>query len=174
MSKPDKTYRLRYILCQCAIVFTLMLLIILSMGSMIRSSALDVIGTSSLAASLFTLFAAPDAKMAYARHMIGGYAIGIFVGIVLCYLRTIVAGDGIGETIGHYSYSMAIFASLSAALTMFGMVKWNVAHPPAMGFSFGLIVEDWHWQTLILLMFVVTLLSLLRWILTPFLYRLVR
>ncbi len=120
---------------------------------------LKIMGVGSLAATAFTIFATPKASAAQLSNIAGGYLVCFLVGIVGYEVRELLTTVNIGQ-IAAYAYELSAFLAITIA--MFVMVLFNFEHPAAMGMVLGLVVEEWTYGLLGVLIVAVIGLILLK------------
>lgn len=112
---------------------------------------------ASFGASAFIAFTAPHYRMASPRHMVGAYMIGVLVGGVLHYVTFL--------PIDHYLTLRVLYTltgGLAVGLTMFLMVITNTEHAPATSIALGLVINDWKWYTIVLILTGITLIAFIQ------------
>lgn len=97
---------------------------------------------ASLGASAFTIFTMPRSYAAEPRRVIGGYGVGIALGL-LCHLSVRWTTHIMAE-----ETSLVVFGSLAVGLAIFAMAATNTEHAPAAGIALGLVVNTWSLGTL--------------------------
>ena len=121
-----RTHKCMFIV-QCALA-TLIIFIVLMILDVIMNAA--VIG--ALGASSFIAFTMPHHNVSRTRFLVGGYAVGILVGILCHYISLwpLLADIPVFEESSH-----VIFGAVSVGLSIFLMVVFNFEHPPAAGLA---------------------------------------
>ncbi|MBN2484038.1 MAG: HPP family protein [Candidatus Omnitrophica bacterium] len=146
----------------CASVYILFILLFLD----IRHNAAII---ASLGASVFLVFTTPRQYYAHPKPLIGGYLVGILMGVLFSYLahtvliETVFAGD-----IRH-----VVCGALAVGISIFLMVITDTEHPPAAGMALSLVLGAWNLYTVTFIVTAVIFLSLLKKILNPFLKKLI-
>ena len=152
----------RYALqCGLAGVVVLMLLLVLD-------TVTQTVLIASLGASAFIAFAIPRSKLSGHRHMIGGYVVGIIAGIVAASLNHWIDPPG-----GWDHAVMVVCGALAISLAMFLMVITRTEHPPAAALALGLVLNEWNFMTLLVVLSGVVLLSVIKRLVLPLLLDLV-
>ncbi len=121
------------------------------------SLILRIVGSTSLAATTFLVFAAPRSNMAQSRNLILGYIIGILVGVILWQALTWCHSTEFMCT--NLRYVLAAFA-LFCSITL--MALFDAGHPPSAGLSVALVLEPWQVPTLVVILVVVVVLISLK------------
>lgn len=149
----------RYLL-QCALagVFVLVLLLILD-------AVTQTVLIAALGASTFIAFAVPRSLHSDPRHMVGGYLVGIFSG---CLMEMLNAAFSIPNLVTAHAI-MILFGALAIGLAMFTMVMTKTEHPPAAALALGLVLNEWHLLTLLVVIGGVVALSLFKRLILPIL-----
>jgi len=136
-----------------ATIATMLILIILSME--------NAVVIASIAASIFIVFAMPNAVSARKRAIIGGHWIGLFVGS----LSTLIPQP--------YHFISIIVFSLAVGTTMLTMVIFDMEHPPAAGTALGIAITGFSWNVGIAIITSTILLGIIRTVFKPYLKDLV-
>jgi CBS-domain-containing membrane protein len=116
---------------------------------------------ASIAASIFIVFAMPNAAAARKRSIIGGHWIGLFFGS----MSTLIPQP--------YHYISIIVFSLAVGLTMLSMVVFDMEHPPAAGTALGVAITGFSWNVGIAIITSTILLAIIRTVFRPYLKDLV-
>jgi CBS-domain-containing membrane protein len=125
---------------------------------------------ASLGATAFIVFTMPNAYSSHPRRLIGGYLIGVVVGLICYYISTstIFSSLPISHTI-----SVAIFGAVAVGIAIFAMVATDAEHAPAAGIALGLILNEWDYTTVLFIVSAVILMAFVRKILKPILLDLI-
>jgi CBS-domain-containing membrane protein len=97
--------------------------------------------------------------------MIGGYLVGILVGSSIGTLSASI----------HYSdivtahVAMIVFGALATGLAMFVMVITKTEHPPAAALALGLVLNEWDFLTLVVVIVGVIVLTICKRLVLPIL-----
>ena len=155
-----KAYIFQSILATVSIVLVLIFLDILEHGALI----------ATLGASAFIVFIMPHSYISMSKQVLGGYGIGIVCG-VLCFL--LIAGfSSLFRFIPAKAF-IVIFGALAVGVAVFLMAVLNLEHPPAVGISLGLVLNQWNHQTLIFILFAVIIMLTAKKMLQPVLIDLI-
>jgi CBS-domain-containing membrane protein len=120
---------------------------------------------AALGASTFIAFVVPRSITADSRHLIGGYLMGIIAGAPVGWLAHQVHTNSLAA----YVDVVAVFGALATGLAMFLMVATKTEHPPAAALALGLVLNEWDWFTLALVVGGVTVLALFKQFIRPYL-----
>lgn len=148
----------RYAL-QCGLAGAVVLMLLLVLDTVTQTVLI-----ASLGASAFIAFAIPRSKLSGHRHMIGGYVVGMIAGIVTASLNHWIDPPG-----GWDHAVMVVFGALAISLAMFLMVITRTEHPPAAALALGLVLNEWNFMTLLVVLAGVVLLSVIKRLVLPFL-----
>ena len=113
---------------------------------------------ASFGASAFIAFAAPSREYANARHMIGGYVIGVAIGC-LVHMLIFVPAESYIILKGIHIFA----AALAVMISMFIMTITNMEHPPAASIALGFVVNDWTYKTVIFVLIGITIITLIKY-----------
>ena len=152
----------RYAL-QCGLAGLVVLILLLVLDAVTQTVLI-----ASLGASAFIAFAVPRSPHSGPRNMIGGYVVGIFAGIVMSASHDYLQAAG-----GWDHAAMVLFGALAISLAMFVMVVTRTEHPPAASLALGLVLNDWSFVTLLVVLGGVIILSIAKRIVLPMLLDLV-
>ncbi len=160
-----KKYFTNYILQ--SLLATITLIIILYFENIFTSAAV----VASLGATTFIIFAMPKYATAQPRRVIGGHIIGIVSGVLCFYIASLT------QNREYFFLTQNIIKilipSLSVGLSIFFMVITNTEHPPAAGTALGIVVQGWSYSTMLVILITISLLSLIKYLLKPWLKDLV-
>ena len=151
-----RTRKARYALQSC--LATVCILAVLMILNAIANAAIIV----ALGASTFTVFAAPQAKLARPRYLIGGYVVGLLVGTAFFWLSRALPVPAIPFL---PSFPYLVYGAPAVGAAMFVMVITNTEHPPAASIALGLVLNEWSYLAVVVALTGIVVLSLLRWLL---------
>ena len=163
--KKLKKYFPNYILQ--SLLATITLAIILYFENIFTHTAI----IASLGATTFIIFAMPKYTAAQPRRIIGGHIIGIIVGVFCFYITSLVQNrENFFLT---QNILEILIPSLSVGLSIFVMVITNTEHPPAAGTALGIVIQGWSYSTILVILITISILSLTKYLLKPWLEDLV-
>ena len=145
--------RRKYVL-QCLIAI-LTIIAILGALDVERNTAV----IASLGATAFIIFAMPAAISSTPRRVLGGYAVGIALGVLFGYLASLGL---IGKLLHARDVSHIIFGGFAVGFSIFTMVITNTEHPPAAGIALGLVINDSDNFTLLVITVAVVIMILVK------------
>ena len=160
-----KKYFPNYILQ--SLLATIALTIILYFENIFTNTAV----VASLGATTFVIFAMPKYATAQPRRVMGGHIFGIIVGIFCSYLYSHIQNEN--NFFLSQEMLKILIPSLSVGLSIFFMVITNTEHPPAAGTALGIVVQGWSYSTILVILITISLLSLTKYLLKPWLKDLV-
>ena len=163
----DKKFRKnihRYIF-QC-IIATLTILAVLFFLDVLTETAI----IAALGASAFVVFAIPNSYSSDARRLVGGYIVGIVIGVI-CYFISITLPTSNFFT--NTEMSLIVFGAIAVGIAIFTMAVTNTEHPPAAGVALGLVINPWTWVTIVFIICAIIWLAGVRKILRPYLMDLI-
>lgn len=126
---------------------------------------------ASLGASAFIAFTMPESHISDARYLVGGYVVGLVVGVAfgLTFRALALPAEGASR----YAADI-VLGGLAVGVAIFLMVLLNLEHPPAAGIALGLVMNhEWGLFTLAVILGAITALSALKWLLRRYLKNLV-
>ena len=167
LDEKFKHDKLRYFL-QCALATVAMLVTLSILRAQILLDGVDSNAAliASLGASSCIVFITPHARSACGRILIGGYVVGIAAGALCFWIARFVplpARVGLIE-----EFPDVVFGSGAVGLAIFVMVITNTEHPPAAGVALGFVLlDEWRWMTVLVVLAGVVVLSMVRRVLKP-------
>lgn len=156
--------KLRYF-AQCLLATASVLVVLVILDALTEAALIAALG-----ASCFSAFTVPNAKSTRARYLIGGYVVGIVAGTLCFWLGQWGAPLLEGLPPG---YPSVLFGALAVGLAILGMVATDTEHPPAAGVALGLVLGQWNWATVGVVLTGIVLLSAIKWLLRSVLINLV-
>ena len=155
---------IRYIF-QCSLA-TLTILAILLFLDVLTETAL----IASLGASAFVIFTMPTTYSSDPRRLLGGYGIGISIGVLFSYLTKshlieLLSANNIN--------SLVVFGAIAVGIAIFIMTITNTEHAPAAGIALGLVLNQWDFTTLIFIIVAIIWLTVVKKLLQPILIDLI-
>lgn len=156
----DKPSLFNYI-WQPGLAFVFIWSVLILMGTTDGSVVLNALGVAALASSALLVVTNPRSKTCSSGHILGGYAIGIFCGVLCRFFAVVII-------IKHFPESgrlfLELFGALSVGLSILLMALCRVLHPPAAGMSEGLTVMPWDFETIMVLCAGIGVLLVLRFV----------
>ena len=153
MFKTAKLYRILALFY----IYGLLLYTLVALDYYSHPPLVGLIGLGSIASSTFILLVRPKSSASRTKNIILSYLFAIFVGIV--YQQIIIFFNP------HFDHHMPIhFQSLSVMAVVTIIVifrRFKIDHPPAVGMTVGLVLESWHYMTILVLISSVTGLLLI-------------
>ena len=122
---------------------------------------------ASLGASAFIAFTMPEAHVSWPRYLVGGYVVGLSVGVVfgLTFQWLGLPAEGNSRFVAEVA-----LGGLAVGVAIFLMVLLNFEHPPAAGIALGLVINPaWDVVTLGVIFSAVISLCLVKWLLRRYL-----
>lgn len=153
----------RYAL-QCGLAGVVVIVLLLILDAVTQTVLI-----ASLGASAFIAFAVPRSLHSGARHLIGGYLIGIVAGCLMSMFNTWLhmQDPGIAHAV------MVICGAMAISLAMFMMVVTRTEHPPAAALALGLVFNEWNLLTLAVILAGILALSVIKRLVLPILLDLI-
>ena len=121
----------------------------------------NAVVVASIAASIFIVFAMPNAVSARKRAIIGGHWFGLALGSLWALIPQ------------PYHFISIIVFSLAVGSTMLAMVIFDMEHPPACGTALGIAITGFSWNVGIAIITSTILLAIIRTVFRPYLKDLV-
>ncbi len=128
---------------QCLIATACIFLVLLSLNVLANDIVIATIGATS-----FIVFTMPHKEGAKSRYIVGSYILGVTVGAIAYYISTI---PWLSHFLFLQQYYDEIFGAIAVGVTMFLMVILNIEHPPAAGLALALVLNDWDFNTLLVI-----------------------
>ncbi len=125
---------------QCLMATTAVMIILLTIDTMFKEVMIASFGATS-----FSVFAMPHNRTSRTRSVMGGYAIGITLGILL----RLLAGYVFAQSGLHWIFDVTGAAAVGFSLLV--MTMTNCEHPPAAGLALGLVLQGYHTESLLII-----------------------
>ncbi len=142
---PTSNHRIKNIwpniLWQPAIAIIFMLIVLYVLNLMATSPILWAVGSGSLASSCFLIFGQPSSSSSSPRRVVGGYLIGIVVGLLVSVVMSkfVVLGSNFLQT--QNLYAVGLCAATAVGLSLIVMALLDLEHPPSAGMTLVLVVD---------------------------------
>jgi len=149
----------RYFL-QCGLASAVVVILLLVLDALTQTVLIAALG-----ASTFIAFAVPRSLHSDPRHMIGGYVVGIGAG---CLMSLPHAAIDFGDPSVAHAF-LIVFGALATGLAMLVMVLTKTEHPPAAALALGLVLNEWDFLTLVVVLAGVIALSICKRLVLPML-----
>jgi CBS-domain-containing membrane protein len=104
----------------------------------------------------------PQRPISEPRRLVGGYVVGIIVGVLIHNLADIFDA--------HYLFdrAMTVFAGgLAVCLAVFLMTLTDTEHAPATSIALGLVINQWTFKTIGLILVGIVIISAIQRLLKP-------
>lgn len=124
---------------------------------------------ASLGATTFIVFTMPRSYPSRERPLLGGYFIGILVGILFFYISSSPLFENL---IPFEILKYIMFGALSVGVSIFLMVLTDAEHPPASGIALGLVINEWDYRTILFIVTGVLILYVVKRLLKNYLINL--
>nr|WP_279230329.1 HPP family protein [Thermohalobacter berrensis] len=114
---------------------------------------------ASLGATTFIVFTIPSSYTSQSRNVIGGYIVGIIIGIIF-HLLSLEMASLLKDMSIRVIY--IFLGSIAVGITILLMTITNTEHPPAVGMSLGLVLSKWSYITIMTILFCVVFMWLVK------------
>lgn len=151
----DSLYLIRQVIFAGIILFGMLLFF----NKVSAHPIFNAIGLTSVASSIFIIFSAPHTLVGQNKSIIGGYAIGILVGLACHYLLQHPLPFWPAQL---YPYYPELCSCLTIVFSLTLMVLLKMPHPPAAGFAIGLVIDSWEPLTLTLIACIIVVLVIIK------------
>ena len=138
---------------QCLMAAVSISAILIFLNTLFNSAVLAAFGATS-----FIVFAMPQQKTSNPRRLIGGYIVGIGVGVGMRSLESLLPA---GETV----WLVSLLGALAVAISIFIMTMTNTEHPPAAGVALGIALEGYEPLGLLIILLAVGILVAIKYVL---------
>ncbi len=155
--EPEKVTR--YLL-QCALASLVVLMLLMMLDAVTQTVLI-----ASLGASAFIAFAVPQSLNSAPRNLVGGYVVGVTVGMAM---------SGLYHVLEPLNLSISpilpiICGALATGIAMFAMVLTRTEHPPAAALALGLVFNEWDATTVVVILLAIIALSAFKQVARPML-----
>jgi len=147
----------KYIL-QCFLA-TFTILVVLLFLDVLNETAI----ITALGASAFITFTTPNRYSSHPRRLLGGYAVGLSIGLILYILSVYLQ-----HLISQHTLLIA-FGAIAVGTSTFFMAITNTEHAPAAGIALGLVINRWDHITILFIIVAILWMAGIRKLLRPFL-----
>lgn len=139
----------RYVF-QCSLATLSIMIILLFLNSFVYTTII-----ASLGATTFIAFTMPNAYAAKKRNILGGYFLGIIIGIIFNNMSNYILSLNSSLSL----HTIYIFTgALSVGVTIFLMTVTNTEHPPSVGMALSLVLSPWNYKTILFVVLSVCLM----------------
>lgn len=121
---------------------------------------------ASIGASAFILFSMPHQPIAKPRRLVGGYIVGMTVGLLFYYFGIHLVGGA--HILSAQKTLRALLASISVGTAFFLMIVTDTEHPPAAGIALGIVFNAWNAVTLLYILVSAVSLACLKHLIKDF------
>jgi len=159
----DKKFRAnkKHYILQCSMATAAIVIILFAIDSMFSEVIIASFGATS-----FLVFAMPHLRTSQVRSVLGGYIIGIILGVLLFTVSEII------YSFVEYHWIFSIMGGIAVGLSLLFMTMTNTEHPPAAGLALGLVLQGYHIKSLVIIFVSVLIILLVKHILRNWLINL--
>lgn len=159
---PSVKHHKWHFFLQCLLFAFVVLVILILLDQVLMHDILGVVGATSLTATAFIAFTLPESPVAKYRCILGSYIICLMVGIGSAYFAKYLSPTA---GMDHYMLAHQLIGACGVGVAMFFMVLFDMEHPPAVGVTLGLIIEQWDFRTLLAIIVAIVLIVAIAWML---------
>ena len=131
-----------------------------------HTAASGIIGATYISASAFIVLGTSGANTASTRNVLGGYAVGLFVGLICYFIAHYL--DLYALMLNH-TYLYEVVGATALGLTFILMDLFSVQHPPAVGLSVGMVLDIWDPHSLYVIIGAIIVLVIIKRLLSKWL-----
>ncbi len=143
----------RQYIFQCVFVTITIAIILMLLDSVYQTVLIAALGASSTVA-----FTAPSLRASRPRCLIGGYVVGMMVGIAVSTLAEQLGGAAVLDA----HSARILLGALAVGLAMFVMVTTNTEHPPGAAIALGFVLNEWDVMTIVVVLTGIVVISLVK------------
>lgn len=154
-------HNLRRYIFQCAMAAIAILVVLIILDVFCNSAIIATLG-----ATVFIVFTMPKSRPSHPRPLIGGYTVGVVVGLLFYYIGNY---KFVPSLFWNLEISYIIFGSLALGAAVFLMTITYTEHPPAAGIPIALIFSKWDYLTIIFILSAAIILFIIKSLLKPIL-----
>lgn len=122
----------------------------------VLDSVFQTVIMAAFGASAFIVFAMPKTINSSPRRLIGGYVVGIVLGVCMYHIATSL------DKVFPFGWEYTFFAAITTGVTLLVMTITNTEHPPAAGIAFGITLQGYEATTLLVIFLAIICLSVIR------------
>lgn len=160
IDKKFKANKARYFL-QCLIATVPIIIILIVLNNMFK-----VVIIASFGATAFLIFTMPHLRTSQGRSVLGGYFIGIVLGILSYHLASVIFFYS-----GHL-WIYQVMGGVVIGLSILIMTMTNTEHPPAAGLALGLVLQGYNIISVIVIFAAVIVIMVVKYLLRNWLINL--
>ena len=146
---------------QCILATLTVLAVLIFLDVITRPAIITALG-----ASAFIVFTMPNMYSSDPRRLIGGYSVGIIIGILFFFISNLETFSVISE---NSKMILVIFGAIAVGVSIFIMAITNTEHAPAAGIALGLVINTWVYITIIFIIIAIIWMATVRKLLRPYL-----
>lgn len=151
---------------QCLLATSILLIALIFLNVLTETAII-----ASLGATSFIVFAMPRSYSSSPKRLIGGYTIGISIGVLCYYIGSLLNPSSL--LIPFTTREVPIFfAAIAVGLSIFLMTITNTEHAPAAGIALGLVINQWNVNSVLFIIIVMLIMAITHHILQPYLINL--
>ncbi len=150
IDKKFKQNKKKYLI-QCSLAALAISAILIFLNSLFNAAVLAAFG-----ATCFIVFAMPHQKTSNPRRLIGGYLVGIAVGVAFASISLIIPNSD-------STWVLSLFGALTVAISIFLMTMTNTEHPPAAGVALGIALDGFEPLGILVLFCAVCILVIVKY-----------
>ena len=155
-----KTHLKNYVF-QCLLAAFTLLAVLIFLNVLTETAIIAALG-----ASAFIVFTMPNMYSSDPRRLIGGYIIGIIVGVVFYFIST---SNYVEILFLNGDTSLIVFGALAVGISILLMTITNTEHAPAAGIALGLVINQWTPVTIAFIFCAMLWMAGVRKLLKPYL-----
>jgi len=161
IDKKFKENKKKYVI-QCIVAAGTMAVILVFLSTLFNAAVIAAFGSTC-----FIVFAMPHKNTSNKRVILGGYIVGIVVGVIILKILSFITPDF------DIVWLVNLFGAIAIALSIFTMAITNTEHPPAAGVTLGIILEGIEPLGVLVLMIAIVFLVLTKMLLKKWMIDLV-
>ena len=146
---------------QCILATLTVLAVLIFLDVITRPAIITALG-----ASAFIVFTMPNMYSSDPRRLIGGYSVGIIIGILFFFISNLETFSVISE---NSKMILVIFGAIAVGVSIFIMAITNTEHAPAAGIALGLVINTWDYITIIFIIIAIIWMTTVKKLLRPYL-----
>lgn len=136
---------IKFYIIQCLIATASITFALYYMDAILKTTIVSSIGATS-----FIIFTMPHSKISFPKYILGGYIIGVIIGVISNNLLLLQLG-----------IPVFVVGACAVGLTMFFLVITDTEHPPAAAIALGIAIDGYNLNMIIFIFgFALLLLSI--------------
>lgn len=148
---------IKFYILQCLIATASITFALYYMNAILETTIVSSIGATS-----FIIFTMPHSKISYPKYILGGYVIGVIIGVIANNIL-----------LSQFGIPIFVVGACAIGLTMFFLVITDTEHPPASAIALGIAIDGYSLNMILFIFGFALLLLAIKYLLRHWLIDLI-